>query len=250
MRPIISLQASIIVAASSLALSVGTASAGSDKPNTDDTPTFGTRIDKPDGSSAVTIGRRLDTDWDTKVGTDLKLAAPEATTASDNLRGMAAQRSSGAVWGNLTMPGVQPLGFDKTAIEARLDADKDQGKVGATLSRSIPLDPNFSLTLQNNYSVTQTLADTTTFTPRAAVPAAATPATSSLSAGETVRFNVNPSGTAFSAGAESSTADTQWHSKLSVEQTLLGPFKLTTSVENAGTTASKKSITAGFKRSW
>ena len=51
-------------------------------------------------------------------------------------------------------------------------------------------------------------------------------------------------------GAASSVGDTQWHNKLSVEQTLLGPLKLTTSVEDAGTTAPKKSITAGFKRTW
>ena len=28
-------------------------------------PTFGSRADKPDGSVALTIGRRLPTDWDT-----------------------------------------------------------------------------------------------------------------------------------------------------------------------------------------
>jgi hypothetical protein len=67
---------------------------------------------------------------------------------------------------------------------------------------------------------------------------------------ETVRLNVDPFGTTISAGAGTSTADAQWHNKLSVEQTLLGPLKLTTSVENAGTAAAKKSITAGFKRVW
>jgi hypothetical protein len=67
---------------------------------------------------------------------------------------------------------------------------------------------------------------------------------------ETVRLNVSPSGTTFSAAAGSSTLDTQWHNKLSMEQTLVGPLKLTTSVEDAGTAASRKSITAGFKRVW
>ena len=40
------------------------------------------------------------------------------------------------------MPGLAPLGFDKTSVEARLDAGKDEGKVGATLSRSVPINDN------------------------------------------------------------------------------------------------------------
>jgi hypothetical protein len=67
---------------------------------------------------------------------------------------------------------------------------------------------------------------------------------------ETVRLDVHPSGTTLSASAGSSTLDSQWRNKLSVEQTLVGPLKLTTSVEDAGTPAVNKSITAGFKRVW
>src|SRR5436853_7915415 len=74
-------------------------------------PTFGSRTDKPDGSSALTVGRRLPTPWETKVGADVSLAAPSGIEASDNpVRGGAAQdRSSGAAGGNLTMPGPTPL---------------------------------------------------------------------------------------------------------------------------------------------
>jgi hypothetical protein len=206
-------------------------------------PVFGNRTDKPDGSSSLTVGRRLPTPWETKVGADVGLAAPSGTTASDNLArgGVAQDRSSGAVWGNLTMPGLtmpglRPLGFDKTSVEARVDAGKDEGKLGATLSRSVPINRDLSVTLQNSYSVKQSLAGT--------APAPA------WGVNETVRLNVDPSGTTFSAGAGASTVDTQWHNKLSVEQTLVGPLKLTTSIEDAGTPTPKKSITAGFKRTW
>src|SRR5436309_13619011 len=127
-------------------------------------PTFGSRTDKPDGSAALTVGRRLPTAWETKVGADVGLAAPSATTASDNLArgGVAQDRSSGAVWGNLTMPGLRPLGFDKTSVEARVDAGKDEGKLGATLSRSVPINQELSVTLQNSYSVKQALPGGTT----------------------------------------------------------------------------------------
>ena len=104
-------------------------------------PKFGNRTDKPDGSAALTIGRRLPTEWETKVGTDVSLAAPPASAPSENLLrgGASSDRSIGAIWGNLTMPGLRPLGFDKTSVEARLDAGKDEGKLGATLSRSVPI---------------------------------------------------------------------------------------------------------------
>lgn len=219
-------------------------------------PTFGSRTDKADGSSAMTFGRRLPTAWETKVGTDVSLAAPAGSAVSDNLlRGPAQDRSTGAVWGNLSVPVLRPLGFDKTSVEARLDAGKDEGKVDATMSRSMPLNEDVSVTLQNKYSVTRSLAGGTIATPgipsAAIVPPATAPQSAPIwAADESVRFNVNPSGTTFAAGAVSSTADGQWHNKLSVEQTLVGPLKLTTSVENAGSSASNKSITAGFKRTW
>jgi hypothetical protein len=242
-----------VFAALAVTVSATAATAG------DNDPTFGNRTDKPDGSSALTVGRRLPTPWETKVGADVGLAAPSAITASDNLArgGIAQDRSSGAVWGNLTMPGVRPLGFDKTSVEARVDAGKDEGKLGATLSRSVPINQDLSVTLQNSYSVKQSLASgavtgapvplATGIPNSAAMAPAMAPA---WGVDETVRFNLNPSGTTFSAGAGASTVDTQWHNKLSMEQTLVGPLKLTTSIEDAGTTTPKKSITAGFKRTW
>jgi hypothetical protein len=238
-----------IFAALVVTVSAGAAMAG------DADPTFGSRTDKPDGSSALTVGRRLPTPWETKVGADVSLAAPSGIAASDNLaRGVAQDRSSGAVWGNLTMPGLRPLGFDRTSVEARVDAGKDEGKLGATLSRSVPINQELSVTLQNSYSVRQSLATTATAVPMP--PTAGTPNTGAAAPApawgvdETVRLNVDPSGTTFSAGAGASTVDTQWHNKLSMEQTLVGPLKLTTSIEDAGTTTPKKSVTAGFKRTW
>src|SRR4029079_7233724 len=46
---------------------VGTVSASAAMAGDTD-PTFGSRTDKPDGSSALTVGRRLPTPWETKVG--------------------------------------------------------------------------------------------------------------------------------------------------------------------------------------
>ena len=113
------------------ALTAGAACAGdADKPAS---PNFGSRTDKPDGSSALTIGRRLPTEWETRVGTDVSLAPASSTVPSENLlHGAAPDRSSGSVWGSITMPGIRPLGFDKTAVEARIDGGKEEGKLGAS----------------------------------------------------------------------------------------------------------------------
>ena len=247
-----------LAAGLSLAMSADAALADSAKPSVGNfDPTFGSRTDKPDGSSAVTIGRRLPTEWETRVGTDVSLAAPAGAVTSDQfLRGTAQDRSTGAIWGILTMPGVRSLGFDKTSVDARLDAGKDEGKAGATLSRSLPIGRDLSMTLQNRYSVLQSLTSGASAPPTTSSAANTNPATATAmtapawAADESVCLNVSSSGTTFSAGATSSNVDAQWRSKLSVEQTLVGAIKLTTSVEDAGTTASRKSITAGFKRFW
>jgi hypothetical protein len=249
-------------AAAGLTLTIvaGAAQADSNTPPNSTDMNFGSRTEKPDGSVAMTMGRRLPTEWqaEAKVGTDVNLASPLSSVPSDNfLHGVAPDRSTGAIWGNLTMPGLAPDLWDKTTIDARIDGAQDQGKLGATLSRSVPLGNDLSVTLQNSYSVARPLPDRqpapvtiplmATPAPLPAAPAEGTP---TWQAGQSVRLDIDPSGTALSAGGSTSNSDELWHNKLSVEQKQFGPLKLTTSVEDAGTAASKKSISAGFKRVW
>ena len=241
------------------AVTAGAASAAdADKPSSaSSSPTFGSRTDKPDGSSALTIGRRLPTEWETKVGTDVSLAPASSPVPSENLlHGTAPGQSSGSLWGNITMPGIRPLGFDKTAVEARIDGGKEEGKLGATLSRSVPLSRDLSVTWQNSYSVTQPLTQTGPVSPYGPLMGSVSP-TGTITQpeqarvlDEVLRFNIAPSGTTFVAGTSSSSADDQWRNKFSIEQTLTGSLKVTTSVEDPGTAESKKSITAGFKKVW
>ena len=79
MRKRISFRLVSTIAALVVAVSASAAMAG------DADPTFGSRTDKPDGSSALTVGRRLPTPWEAKVGADVSLAAPSGIAASDNL---------------------------------------------------------------------------------------------------------------------------------------------------------------------
>jgi hypothetical protein len=242
---------SLVLAAAVLAGDVSAAlAADASSASGNNEPTFGNRTDKPDGSAALTIGRRLPTPWETRIGTDVSLAAPSGTAASDRLL-RSPEQSTGAVWGNVTMPGVRPLGFDKTSLEARLDAGKDEGRLGATLSRSVPLNPGLAVTVQNSATIRQSLATATPPLPPLMGAAPSTvPPPGAWAMDDTVRLSINPFGTTFSAGAASSSSDGQWRNKLSIEQTVAGPLKLTTSVEDTGTASPNKSISAGFKKTW
>jgi hypothetical protein len=219
------------------------------------------RTDKPDGTTTASISRRLPTEWETKIGADLHLAAPASIAPSDNpeylLNGTTPERSTGAIWGNVTMPGVKPLGWDKTSIDVRLDPGADQGKVGATLSRSVPIGDILSVAIGHGYSVTRTLASkqpAPSALPLIAPPAPNTNGTAESptiwAADRSLRVTFNSTGTILSAASATSSADEHWHNKLSVEQKLLGPLKMTMSVENPGTESSNKTITAGFKHTW
>ena len=226
-----------------LLAAVNSPASAQSNPSNQSNPTFGSRTDKPDGSVALTIGRRLPTEWDTKFGMDAKLSPKPLPAIADTvLVNPSVTRSSGAVWGSMTGPGVAPPIFDKTSLDARIDPSREIGELAATLSRTVPLGSDVSVTLQDKYTVTQTLPGI------AAAPQS--PGGSVWQADRSLRLNVAPTGTTLSAGVVTSNADSQWHNKLSVEQRLLGHLNVTTSVVDPGTAASSKSIAAGFKHTW
>lgn len=199
-------------------------------------PTFGNRTDRPDGSATMTIGRNLPTPWNTKFGFDANLA-PEPAPDHSILQG--AQRSTGAVWGSMSGPSLAPMIYDKTEIGARLDPSDDQGRVAATLSRTVPLADGLSVSLRDEYAVS-----------RGGSAAEGSHASAAWSIDRSVRLNLGATGTTLSAGTTTSSADTQWHNRLSAEQKIAGPFSVSTSVTDPGTAASSKSITAGFRHTW
>jgi hypothetical protein len=234
------------LAAFSAALLLTASAAKSGEANSAD-PLFGNRTENRDGSVAMTVGRKLPTDWESKIGTDVKLANPTTSSLSETMqRGVPADRSSGSIWGSITMPGITPYSWDKTALEARLDTADDHRKIGTTLSRSVPLGSGVSVTVRNSYSVTQPLPETQTIAPGAAPGSEA----STWATDQSLRFNIDSSGTALVAGGGTTSTDEQWHKRFSVEQTLFGPLKVTTSVEDPGSATGKKSVSAGFKRTW
>ncbi len=112
---------------------------------------------KPNGS-AVSVKQPLSPFWDTRIGADMTVTR-QPQTMSELLsekaaNGGSAPQSSGTAWAAITAPGVGSI-WDKTAIEARVDPAQEQGRLGTSLSKSLPLNEQYSLTLQNGYNVIQ-----------------------------------------------------------------------------------------------
>src|SRR5215813_2731538 len=180
-------------------------------------------------------------DWNGKAGIDYsKPSIPAVTFQPDQLlAGAVPDQSTGVGWATITAPGLEaPLGWDKAAIDTRLDPSHEQGKLGTTLSRSVPVGDDVSLTLQNGVSMTRSLPN-------------ATGHAQSWATSQALRFNILPTDTSVSLGADISSIDDKWLRTLSAEQKLFGgPFSVTGSVSETPTGELSKSLKAGFKRSW
>src|SRR5215469_5101525 len=99
-------------------------------------------------------------DWNGKAGIDY--SKPSILQPDQLLAGAVPDQSSGVAWATITAPGFEaPLGWDKTSIETRVDPSHEQGKLGTTLSRSVPVGDDVSLTLQNGVSMTRSLPNAT-----------------------------------------------------------------------------------------
>jgi hypothetical protein len=230
---------------------------GGSKPGTDDgTMLIGTRTDKPDGSTAMTVGRRLPTAWETKVGIDFGLAAPLTTTPAPEayLNGWAqSDRSSGIAWANIALPATS-FGLDKAALEARVDPAHDQGNLATTLSRSVPIGDAARLILQQGYTFSEMLANPAAADTPSAIAAGSgalpSPSHTVTSEGQ-VSLTFPSSAITFSAGAKMSSTDDKWLRTLSAEQKLFGgPMSLTGAISERATGETDKSVKAAVKYAW
>jgi hypothetical protein len=199
--------------------------------------TIGSRVDKADGSMTHSAGEALPIPWDAKVGVDL--AAPAVPTDTP-MPGQGAE-DHGSGWANLAVPAA-PIGLDKATIDARVDPAADQGRLSTALSRSLPIGGGFSLTLQNGYAVTQTLANPN------GMATAPNPRIYTGDGG--VKLDL-PTQTAVSARASMSSSDDRPTPSLSAEQKLFDtPLSITGTISQRPTGETDRSIMAGFKQTW
>jgi hypothetical protein len=201
--------------------------------------------DKPNGASAVSVKQSVSPFWDTRIGADMTVAR-EPTTMSELVAEKAANggtlpQSSGSAWAAITAPGAGPV-WDKTAVEARVDAGQEQSKLGTSISKSVPLSEQYSLILQNGYSVIQQGV--------VPVPGIAAHPTRNYETEQSAKLNIGETGTSLTAGQTLSSNDDKWLRKLGAEQKLSDDISVSGSIGETAQGTTNKSITAGFKRSW
>lgn len=205
------------------------------------------RTDAPHGSTVVV---KQPLPWDARVGADLGLASsPPRDPQPSRPLATANDGASGAAWASV---GVT----DYATVDARVDPGHDQGRLAGTLQHSLPVGERFAVTVQNRTSVTESFSPPTAAAP-AGLPVMAlpqqvgAPAPSQVWGNEqTVKFDILPTGTSLAAGVASSSVDPVTHNRLSAEQKLFGPLRVTTAVTDVGQPTTNKSITAGFKLNW
>ncbi len=206
--------------------------------------------DRPDGSSTLVVKQPLASEWDAKVGADLSLTAPaDGYRSGKPLPVARADQDSGAAWASVGLPNL-------ASVDARVDPNNDQGKLGTTFKHSIPVGGKFSVTLQDSYAVVESFSQPATVpsvVPLMAAPVAATttaPTPQIWSSEKAVKFDVLTTGTSFGAGIATASNDPVTHNTLSADQKLYGPLHVTTAVTDFGQTTASKSITAGLKLNW
>jgi hypothetical protein len=200
---------------------------------------------KPNGASAVSVKQSISPFWDTRIGADMTVAR-EPTTMSELVaekaaNGGAVPQSSGTAWAAITAPGAGSI-WDKTAIEARVDPAQEQSKLGTSISKSVPLSEQYSVTLQNGVNMTQQ--------GMVPLPGVAPRSARNYETDQSAKLNIGDTGTSITAGQTMSSGDEKWLRKFGAEQKLSDGVSVSGSIGETPQGTTSKSITAGFKKSW
>jgi hypothetical protein len=219
---------------------------GSAKPSQPGNDMAWSANDRPNGASAVSVKQSVSPFLDTRIGADMTVVRQQPATMSELLsdkvaNGGSAPQSSGTAWAAVTAPGAGAL-WDKTAVEARVDPSQEQSKLGTSISKTVPLSDQYSVSLQNGLNVTQQGI--------VPVPGVVARPTRSYDADQSAKLNVSETGTSVSVGQTLSSNDDKWLRKVGAEQKLFDGVSVSGSIGETAQGTTNKSITAGFKRSW
>lgn len=201
---------------------------------------------KANGASDVSVKQSISPFLDTRIGADMTVARQGTLTNSELLseklaNGGSLPQSSGTAWAAITGPGVGSI-WDKTSVEARVDPGQEQSKLGTSLSKSLPLSEQYSLTLKNDYNLIQQGI--------VPVPGIVSRPARSYETDQSARLSIVDTGTSFMAGQTLSTSDDKWLRKVGAEQKLFDGVTISGSVGETAQGTANKSFSAGFKRSW
>jgi len=202
--------------------------------------------EKTNGASAVSVKQSISPFWDTRIGADMTVARQGATTTSEQLseklaNGGSLPQSSGTAWAAITAPGVASI-WDNTSVEARVDPTSEQSRIGTSLSKSLPISEQYSLTLKNDYNLIQQGL--------VPVPGIISHPARSAETDQSARLSIADTGTSLTAGQTTTASDDKWLRKVGAEQKLFDGVTISGSIGETPSGATSKSLSAGFKRSW
>jgi hypothetical protein len=106
----------------------------------------------------------------------------------------------------------------------------------------LPLNEQYSLTLQNGYNLIQQ-----GYVP---VPGIIGHPSRSYETDQSAKLSIADTGTSFTAGQTLSTSDDKWLRKVGAEQKLFDGVTISGSIGETPSGSANKSLSAGFKRSW
>jgi hypothetical protein len=197
------------------------------------------------GSSGVTVKQSISPFWDTRIGADMTVTK-QPTTMSELLaekaeNGGSVPQNGGTAWAAVTAPGAGSI-WDKTAVEARVDPGSDQSKIGATITKAVPLIDEYNLSLQNGYNVTQQ--------GMVPLPGAAPRTNRSFDTDQSAKLSMGSTGTSLTAGQTLSSGEDKWLRHVGAEQKLIDGVTVSGAIGETAQGTTSKSITAGFKKSW
>ncbi|MET0677760.1 MAG: hypothetical protein ABW175_18335 [Bradyrhizobium sp.] len=202
--------------------------------------------ERANGTSAVSVKQSITPFWDTRIGADMTVARQSTTTTSEQLseklaNGGSLPQSSGTAWAAITAPGVASI-WDKTSVEARVDPGSEQSRLGTSLSKSLPLSEQYSVTLKNDYNLIQQGI--------VPVPGIVSHPARSYETDQSARLSITDTGTSLIAGQTLSTSDDKWLRKVGAEQKLFDGVTISGSIGETPSGTASKSLSAGFNRSW
>jgi hypothetical protein len=201
--------------------------------------------DQANGASGVSVKQSVSPFWDARVGADMTVTREPATMsellAEKSANGGSLPQSGGSAWAAVTAPGAGPV-WDKTAVEARVNPDTDQSKLGTSISKQVPLNDQASLTLSNGYNMTQQ--------GMVPVPGMVSRPERTYDTDQSARVELSDTGTSVTAGQTLSTSDDKWLRKVGAEQKLFGGVTVSGSIGETSQGTINKTISAGFKKSW
>ena len=198
------------------------------------------RTENKNGSANVVQKQNWASGIATNVGVDSVGTPPNYVPQPWALPGSDQTPGSGAGWASAAIPGVGPIG--QTTLDARLDPNSDQRRFGARFEKSMPLNEQLSVTLQNGYGVSQPLASQTI--------AGTPPPAQVFESEQLAKLNMLNFGTSLFAATKHNSVEDRRLNSFGAEQNLFGGLSLSGAVSDNATGGHDRSLTARFRRTW